>query len=281
MQIGKKHFDWNAGTSYVMGILNVTPDSFSDGNQYNHLSQAIDHAAQMIKDGAHIIDIGGESTRPGHIQISDEEEISRITPVIEALKQRFDIPLSVDTYKSTVAKAAFDAGADMLNDIWGLTYDNNIASIVAEYKKPVCLMHNRKEIPIAPDGHTYSASDYLDLLEQDLKHSIDIAINAGIPKEHIILDPGIGFAKDLDMNLMAISYIERLHKLSFPVLLGISRKSLIEKTLHLPVDQREEATIALNVIGRMNGCHIFRVHNVLGNVRALQMTDVILKAKEK
>ena len=280
MKIGNTEFDWNNGTSYVMGILNVTPDSFSDGSKFNTLDKAIDHAAEMIADGASIIDVGGESTRPGYTQISDEEEIARVVPVIEALKKRFDIPLSVDTYKSAVADAALSAGADLLNDIWGLKYDANIAGIVAKHNKPVCLMHNRKEIPLLPGDKPYPLEEYLSLLEMELQESIDIALQAGIKREHLILDPGIGFAKDLDMNINGVAYIERLKKFNLPILLGISRKSIIGKSLSLDMNEREEATIALNVIGRMYGCHIFRVHNVRGNVRALKMTDIILNAKK-
>lgn len=280
MKIGNTEFDWNNGTSYVMGILNVTPDSFSDGSKFNTLDKAIDHAAEMIADGASIIDVGGESTRPGYTQISDEEEITRVVPVIEALKKRFDIPLSVDTYKSAVADAALSAGADLLNDIWGLKYDDNIAGIVAKHNKPVCLMHNRKEIPLLPGDKPYPLEEYLSLLEMELQESIDIALQAGIKREQLILDPGIGFAKDLDMNINGVAYIERLKKFNLPILLGISRKSIIGKSLSLDMNEREEATIALNVIGRMYGCHIFRVHNVRGNVRALKMTDIILNAKK-
>lgn len=280
MKIGNTEFDWNNGTSYVMGILNVTPDSFSDGSKFNTLDKAIDHAAEMIADGASIIDVGGESARPGYTQISDEEEIARVVPVIEALKKRFDIPLSVDTYKSAVADAALSAGADLLNDIWGLKYDDNIAGIVAKHNKPVCLMHNRKEIPLLPGDKPYPLEEYLSLLEMELQESIDIALQAGIKREQLILDPGIGFAKDLDMNINGVAYIERLKKFNLPILLGISRKSIIGKSLSLDMNEREEATIALNVIGRMYGCHIFRVHNVRGNVRALKMTDIILNAKK-
>lgn len=280
MKIGNTELDWNNGTSYVMGILNVTPDSFSDGSKFNTLDKAIDHAAEMIADGASIIDVGGESTRPGYTQISDEEEIARVVPVIEALKKRFDIPLSVDTYKSAVADAALSAGADLLNDIWGLKYDDNIAGIVAKHNKPVCLMHNRKEIPLLPGDKPYPLEEYLSLLEMELQESIDIALQAGIKREQLILDPGIGFAKDLDMNINGVAYIERLKKFNLPILLGISRKSIIGKSLSLDMNEREEATIALNVIGRMYGCHIFRVHNVRGNVRALKMTDIILNAKK-
>ena len=280
MLIGEKEFNWNGGKSYVMGILNTTPDSFSDGSRFNTLDKAIDHAAQMILEGADMIDVGGESTRPGYTPISEEEEISRIVPVIKAIKQRFDIPLSVDTHKSKVAEAAFQAGADLLNDIWGLKYDENIAGVAAKYNKPVCIMHNRKEIPVDENGCVYSLENYLNLIESELEESIQIALNAGISREQIILDPGIGFAKDLDMNITGVAYIERLKKFDLPILLGISRKSIIGKSLNLAVDEREEATIALNVIGRMYGCHIFRVHNVLGNVRALQMTDVILNTKK-
>lgn len=279
MLIGKKEFDWENGESYVMGILNVTPDSFSDGSKFNCLDKAIDHAAQMIEEGAAIIDVGGESTRPGYTKITDGEEIERVVPVLEALKKRFDVPLSVDTYKSKVAKAAFNAGADLLNDIWGLKYDEEIAKIVAAYQKPVCLMHNRLDIPHFGKGDTYSLEEYLVLLEKELQESIDIALKAGIRKDQLILDPGIGFAKSLEMNVDSVAYVNRLKKFGLPILLGISRKSIIGKSLNLEMNEREEATIALNVIGRMYGCHIFRVHNVLGNVRALRMTDVVLKAR--
>lgn len=278
MQIGKKDFDWKNGPSYVMGILNVTPDSFSDGSRYNTLDRAIDHAAQMIEEGAAIIDVGGESTRPGYTKISDEEEIGRVVPVIEALKARFDIPLSIDTYKSKVADAALTAGADLLNDIWGLKYDDQIAGVVAKHNKTVCIMHNREEIPSFENG-AYPLEEYLNLVEKELQESIDIALKAGIKREQLILDPGIGFAKTLEMNVDGVAFVERLNKFDLPILLGISRKSIIGKSLNLELPDREEATIALNVMGRMYGCHFFRVHNVLGNVRALRMTDVILGAR--
>lgn len=276
MYIGNKSFDFKNGRSYVMGILNVTPDSFSDGNCFNTIEKSIDHAAKMVKDGVDIIDVGGESTRPGYTQISVEEEIERVVPVIDELKKRFDVPISIDTYKGKVANEAFSAGADLLNDIWGLKYDKEIAAIVAKYKKPVCIMHNRKEIPKLEVGNTSSLEAYLTLVEEELTESIDLAIQAGIERDQIILDPGIGFSKTLEMNLDGVAYVSRLQKFNMPILLGISRKSLIGKTLDLDVNEREEATISLNVIGRMYGCHIFRVHNVLGNVRALRMADAIL-----
>lgn len=279
MKIGNHNFDWENGGAYVMGILNVTPDSFSDGSKFNSVDKAIDHAAEMIRDGAAIVDVGGESTRPGYTMISEEEEMDRVLPVIEALKQRFDIPVSVDTYKSKVADAALGAGADLLNDIWGLKYDTEIANVVAKHKKPVVLMHNRKEIPVMEGKEIYPLEQYLELLEQDLQESIDIALQAGIARDQLILDPGIGFAKDLDMNVVGVAYLKRLQKFGMPILLGISRKSIIGKSLNLEMDEREEATIALNVMGRMQGCQIFRVHNVLGNVRALRMTDVVLGAR--
>lgn len=280
MLIGTKEFDWENGESYVMGILNVTPDSFSDGSKFNRLDKAIDHAAQMIGEGAAIIDVGGESTRPGYTKISDEEEIERVVPVLEALKKRFEVPLSVDTYKSQVAKAAFEAGADLLNDIWGLKYDENMAAIAAAYQKPVCLMHNRLEIPVFGSDGAYPLEEYLALLEKELQESINIALKAGIRKDQLILDPGIGFAKTLEMNVDGVAYVEQLKKFGLPILLGISRKSIIGKSLNLEMQEREEATIALNVIGRIYGCQIFRVHNVLGNVRALRMADVVLKARK-
>lgn len=279
-KIGKREFDWSKGDSCVMGILNVTPDSFSDGSKYNTLDRAIEHAEQMVNDGVDIIDVGGESTRPGYTKISDQEEIERVVPVIEALKARFDVPLSIDTYKSQVADAALTAGADLLNDIWGLKYDHKIASVVAAHNKPVCLMHNRAELPYE-EGVAYDLEHYLSLIEKELEESVEIALGAGLKRNQLILDPGIGFAKTLQMNVDGVAFVDRLAKYDLPILLGISRKSIIGKSLQLEMPDREEATIALNVMGRMMGCHIFRVHDVRANVRALRMADVIMKSKEQ
>lgn len=265
MIIGKKKFDTEK-QGYIMGILNVTPDSFSDGGHYNELDAALFQTEKMLKEGAAIIDIGGESTRPNHIKISDEEEIQRVVPVIEAVKKNFDTVISLDTYKTPVAKAGILAGADLINDIWGLKWDNTMAKVIADSKVSACLMHNRREM------------DYIDFINDvmaDLRETMDMAKEAGISKDKIMLDPGIGFAKDLSQNRLMMKHLSRMKEFDVPVLLGTSRKSMIGLTLDLPVDQREEGTMATTVMGYMAGCRFFRVHNVEANYRALKMTEAI------
>lgn len=267
MIIGNKTFDTENQT-YIMGILNVTPDSFSDGGKYNNMDAALLHARQMIEDGADIIDVGGESTRPGHIQISEEEEIARVTPIIEALKKEFDVPISIDTYKSRVAEAALEAGADLVNDIWGLKYDKNMASVIAKSGAACCLMHNRDK------------AEYQNFLEDflaDMKECIKLAEQAGIAKDKIILDPGVGFGKTYEMNLEIIDKMEIMQKLNFPILLGTSRKSVIGLTLDLPSDEREEGTLVTTVYGVQKGCAFVRVHDVKKNKRAIQMTQALMR----
>ena len=266
MKIGNKEFDLK-NHAYVMGILNVTPDSFSDGGKWNDKGRAMRHTQEMIEQGATIIDIGGESTRPGYTLISDEEEISRVVPMIEMVKKNFDVPISIDTYKSRVAEAALDAGADLVNDIWGLKYDSDLAGVIARKNVPCCLMHNRKE----PD-YTDFIADFL----KDMQETIDIAKKAGIADENIILDPGVGFGKTYENNLEIINKLECMHALGYPILLGTSRKSVIGLTLDLPADQRMEGTVATTVIGVMKGVAFVRVHDVKENYRALKMTEAIL-----
>lgn len=269
MKIGTKEFDLEH-EFYVMGILNVTPDSFSDGGKYNDMDHALKQAERMVEEGAAILDVGGESTRPNHIKITSAEEMERVCPVIEALKTRFDVPISLDTYKSDVAQAGIEAGADLLNDIWGLKWDGTMAKVIAEAGIPCCLMHNRKD------------TNYQNLIEDvlaDLQESADMALAAGIAREHIILDPGIGFAKDLDQNLSVMKHVGRLKELGYPVLLGTSRKSMIGLTLDLPVTEREEGTMTTSVMGLMAGCSIFRVHDVKTNMRGLSMAQAILRAQ--
>lgn len=267
MRIGTKDFDF-MNHCYIMGILNMTPDSFSDGGYYNNLDKAMAHAAQMIEEGASIIDVGGESTRPGYTQITDLEEIGRIVPVIKALKQQFDIPVSVDTYKSQVALAAIEAGADLINDIWGLQYDENMGRIIAESGLPCCLMHNRR---------AEKAGDIAQIMVEDLKKVLTDGETAGISKERIILDPGVGFAKSYEQNLDAIWKLDALKVLECPILLGTSRKSVVGLTLDLPKDQRVEGTIATTVTGVMRGASIIRVHDVKENYRAMKMTEAMMK----
>lgn len=295
MIIGEKTFDIENHT-YIMGILNVTPDSFSDGGKFNSVDAALKHAEKMVEEGADILDVGGESTRPGHIQIMDDEEIERVVPGIERLKAEFNIPVSIDTYKARVAEAALNAGADLVNDIWGLKYDlraadslqsrfcgniceakqasgetmygKTLAEVIAEKKIPCCLMHNR----VKAEYHHFLTEVLLDLEE-----SVEIARRAGIADDQIILDPGIGFGKTYEMNLEMLKHLSDLNSLGYPVLLGTSRKSVIGLTLDLPVDQREEGTLATTVMGVMSGCAFVRVHDVKANIRAVKMTEAILR----
>lgn len=269
MIIGNRtfHVEENA---YIMGILNVTPDSFSDGGSYTNLDLALERAEQMIKEGVDIIDIGGESTRPGYTMVSDQEEMDRVLPVVEKIKQYFDVPISLDTYKSKVAAAGIRAGADLINDIWGLKHDPELATLIADSGVACCLMHNRKN----PEYNSF-----LEDVRDDLEETMDIAFWAGIRPDKIILDPGIGFAKNLEQNLAMINHLDLYLKWNVPILLGASRKSVIGNTLHLPVDQRLEGTIATTIVGRMKGASFFRVHDVLENKRALMMAEAILKAR--
>ncbi len=268
MKIGNREFKEH-GKTYIMGILNVTPDSFSDGGRWNALDRALFHVEEMCKDGMDILDIGGESTRPGYTQLSDEEEIARVVPVIEAVKQRFDIPVSLDTYKSGVAEAGIAAGVDLLNDIWGLKYDDKMAEVIAKSKLPCCLMHNRKNTEYG---------DFLKDVEADLKETLALAANAGIEKNKVILDPGVGFAKTYEQNLQIINHMEKLHELGCPLLLGTSRKSVIGLTLDLPAGERIEGTLVTTVMGVMKGCSFVRVHDIKENYRAVKMAEAILNS---
>lgn len=266
MIIGNKEFDLN-NHCYIMGILNVTPDSFSDGGRYNNLDNALKHTEQMIAEGADIIDVGGESTRPGHEVITDGEEISRVTPVIEAIKKNFDIPISIDTYKGAVTEAALQAGADLVNDIWGFKHDERVAKLTAQYNAACCLMHNR-------DNTLYEnfQKDFL----SDMKECIDIAKRAGVSDDKIILDPGVGFGKTYEHNLEIINHVDTMHELGYPILLGTSRKSVIGLTLDLPATDRVEGTLATTVVGVMKGCSFVRVHDIKENYRIIKMTEAIL-----
>lgn len=269
MKIGNKEFDLKERT-YVMGILNVTPDSFSDGGKFNEVDAALKRVKEMIEEGADIIDVGGESTRPNFEVVKEEEEIKRVVPIIRAIKENFDIPVSIDTYKSKTAEAAIEAGADVINDIWGFKKDKDMAKVAAKYNVPCILMHNREN------------KEYNDLMKDvvfDLVESINIALNAGVSRENIILDPGIGFAKNLNENLIVMNNLEKIKDLGYPVLLATSRKSMIGLTLDEPVDQRVEGTIATTVLGITKGCEFVRVHDIRENKRACVMTDAMLKAK--
>lgn len=268
MQIGSKTFQ-TTGHTYVMGILNVTPDSFSDGGKFNRLDAALAHVEEMLADGMDVLDIGGESTRPGYVLLSDQEEIDRVCPVIEAVKARFDVPISLDTYKGAVAEAGIRSGADLINDIWGLKYDDKLAGIIARHGVPCCLMHNR---------HSADYVDYIPDLCADLQQTLSIADAAGIGRDKIILDPGVGFGKTYQHNLTIIHRLEELHRFGLPILLGTSRKSVIGLTLDLPANERLEGTLVTTVLAVQKGCMFVRVHDIKENVRAIRMAEAILGA---
>lgn len=269
LQIGGREFA-RQGKTYVMGILNVTPDSFSDGGKWTDKDAALRHVEQMILEGADIIDLGGESTRPGYTQLSDEEEIERVTPIIEKIKTSFNIPLSLDTYKSKVAEAGIKAGADMINDIWGLKYDDRMAGVIAGSGVPCCLMHNRAEA---------AYTNFMEDVKADLAESLRLADEARIEKGKIILDPGVGFGKSYEDNLEVMKHMEELSELGCPLLLGCSRKSVIGLTLDLPAEERLEGTLATTVLAVTKGMSFVRVHDVKENVRAIRMTEAILKGR--
>ena len=269
MRIGNKNFE-EKNKTYIMGILNITPDSFSDGGKWNQTDMARDRVAGMIEEGMDILDIGGESTRPGYEKLSDQEEIERLIPVIRMVKQTFDIPISVDTYKSRVAAAVLEEGADMINDIWGLKYDPDMGRVIAASDASCCLMHNR-------DNRNYQ--DFFSDMLKDMEETLVLADKANIERERIMVDPGVGFAKTYENNLEAINSLEKLHVLGCPVLLGTSRKSVIGLTLDTPVTQRLEGTLATTVIAVMKGAGFVRVHDVKENKRVIQMTESIMNGK--
>ncbi len=267
MIIGNREFDVTAHT-YVMGILNVTPDSFSDGGKWLEKDKALKRVESMLEEGMDIVDVGGESTRPGYTPLTIQEEIERVVPIIEAIRANFEVPISLDTYKSQVANAGIIAGADLINDIWGLKYDKDMAKVIAQRNIPCCLMHNRKE------------SNYQNFMEEvmgELSTTIRMAKEAGIADDKILLDPGVGFGKTYEHNLQMINQLEALKGLGYPLLLGCSRKSVIGLTLNLPPEEREEGTLVTTVMAVMKGCSFVRVHDVKKNVRAIRMTEAILR----
>lgn len=253
--------------TFIMGILNVTPDSFSDGGNYTSVVKAVAQAKKMVAEGAKIIDVGGESTRPGHVEISEEEEIARVVPVIEALVREVHAVISIDTYKANVAEAAIKAGAHMINDVWGAKADARMASVAAQYNVPIILMHNR-------DNTDYK---YFWLeVHKDLQQSLAIARAAGVPDAHIILDPGIGFGKTTAQNIKMMQHLPDLVAMGYPVLLATSRKSMIGNVLDLPTAERLEGTMATVVYGIDRGCHMMRLHDIEPMRRAMKMTDVLV-----
>jgi len=276
MRIGNRDFNTDSKT-YIMGIVNMTPDSFFDGHNYNDVDRALVRIEKMISDGVDIIDIGGESTRPGYIPVGAGEEIRRIIPIIEAVKLRFDIPISVDTYRSDVAKTAISYGADMINDIWGLRYDGNVesmANVIADTGVAACIMHNSSE-SILLNGQPEKYIEKIQCLKRELQESVNIALDAGVDKERIIIDPGVGFAKDYDMNMAVTANLEELNELGYPVLLGTSNKSVIGTTLDLPVNERMEGTLVTTVFAVLAGCSFIRVHDVKKNKRAADMAAAL------
>lgn len=251
----------------VMGILNVTPDSFSDGGEFNQIERAVKHAREMAANGADIIDIGGESTRPGYTVISDEEEIERVVPVIKAISEQVPIPISIDTYKAEVAKQAIEAGAHIINDIWGAKADEKMAQVAADYNVPIILMHNR---------HDRNYESFMRDVINDLYESVAIVKKAGVRDENIILDPGIGFVRDYQENLLTMQNLEKFVMLGYPILLGTSRKSMIGQALNLPVGERMEGTGATICYGIQKGCQMIRVHDVKEMSRMARMMDILM-----
>lgn len=270
-RLGGTDIDFSKET-VVMGILNVTPDSFSDGGRYSQTDAALLRATEMLKDGAKIIDIGGESTRPGHTPVSLEEELERTIPVIEVLSRELDCAISIDTYKASVAEEAMKAGAHIINDVWGAKREPRIAEVANQYGAPIILMHNREQ--------AIYEGNFGDELLAGIEESIRIARNAGIAEHNIWLDPGIGFAKDIHENIEAMQSLDRLSALGYPVLLGTSKKSLIGKVLDLPIDERMEGTGATVCYGIEHGCHIVRVHDVKEIARMVRMMDVLTRKQK-
>ena len=256
----------------VMGILNVTPDSFSDGGRYNNLDSAMKQAERLISEGADIIDVGGESTRPGHIQITSEEEISRVVPIIEKISKNLDTIISIDTYKYDVAKEAIKVGANIINDIWGLQYDNGeMAELVKKSNLPLIAMHNQND-------EVYN-KDIMLVLREFFEKTFKIADKYGIDRDTIILDPGLGFGKNVEQNIEVLSRLNELKNMG-SILLGASKKRFIGKLLNdLPFDERVEGTVATTVIGIEKGVDIVRVHNVLENKRACLVADGVYRKR--
>lgn len=274
LKCGKYSLNYEKRT-LIMGIVNVTPDSFSDGGHFLDPEIAIKHGIELASEGADILDIGGESTRPQSECVSEEKEIKRVIPVIEGLASEVGIPISIDTCKSRVAQSAIKAGACIVNDISAMRFDPKIADVAAEYKTPVILMHMLGTPKNMQKNPVYE--DVMGEIAQFLKERLDFAQSKGILKDRIIVDPGIGFGKTLEHNYEIMRNLKELKELGFPILMGTSRKSFIGKTLNLDVDDRLEGSLATVTMSIMNGADIVRVHDVLKSKRAAQMTDAIYK----
>jgi len=254
----------------IMGILNVTPDSFSDGGRFNAPDRALAQAKKLVADGADIVDVGAESTRPGHVPISAEEEWTRLESLLEPLIENVDAPLSIDTYKAATARRATDLGVIVVNDVWGLQHDSAMADTVAEAGAGLIVMHNRESVD--------PAIDIVADLRRFFDHSLDLARRAGIPAEHIILDPGIGFGKTKEQNLAALAATTQLQDYSLPILIGISRKSIFGALLGASVEGRLIGTIAANLVTAMYGAKVFRVHDPAEHRAAFTVLDAIVNA---
>ncbi len=278
LTIGGREFDFNEKT-YVMGILNITPDSFSDGGSYDGVEEAVRRAQEMVEEGAHIIDVGGESSRPGAEYVPEEEELLRVLPVIRRLVQEIDVPISIDTYKAGVAKACIQAGAHIINDISGFKGDPDMANVAARLGVPCILMHMRGTPKTMQDNLHYHS--FMENLREELSESVEMAAEAGIEKKNIILDPGVGFSKSSDHNLEIIKNIKELKRMGYPLLVGASRKRFIGEILDATADERLEGSLAVAVISSWEGAGILRVHDVKETVRALKVTDAIRNMRLK
>jgi len=274
LEFRNRRLDLSSRT-HLMGVLNVTPDSFSDGGKFFKLEQAIKQGLKLADEGADIIDIGGESTRPGSEPVPLEEELGRVIPVIEELAKRTKVPISIDTYKSRVAKAALDSGASMVNDISSLRFDAQMKKLLAEYKVPLVLMHIQGTPKNMQDNPHYQ--DVVEEIKTYLKESIRMAKEAGIDEGKLIVDPGIGFGKTLEDNLKILKDLKEFLPLGRPLLIGVSRKSFIGKILDLTVEERLEGSLAALVVSVMNGANILRVHDVKESKRIARLVDAILK----
>lgn len=271
MTIGGKRYPLGQKT-YIMGILNVTPDSFSDGGHYNATEGAISHALNMQSEGADLIDIGGESTRPNSDPVSLAEELGRVLPILKAVRDKVALPISIDTYKAEVAHQSLAMGAAMINDIWGFQKDPEMAAVVAQYCVPAVLMHNQVG--------THYERDIIDAMKAFFHTSIELALKNGVKDEHILLDPGIGFGKTYEQNILVLRRLKELKCLGYPLLLGTSRKSVLNRILNVPPKERVYGTIATTVLAAECGCDFVRVHDVRQNLEAARVADAIYRGAD-
>lgn len=270
---GNSTFRWGKRT-YIMGIINVSPDSFAGDGIDSNVETAVAQAKKMASEGADIIDIGGESTRPQSISVSVNEELHRVIPVLERLKTEISLPISIDTYKLEVAQQALETGANMINDIWGLKHEPQLAELAAKKGVPLILMSNQRDIS---PKHEITFPDIISTVLSCLKQSIEQAIRAGVPQENIIIDPGIGFGKTQEQNIELIGRLDELRVLRKPILLASSRKSMISSILNLPPEQCLEGTLATTTIGITSGVDMVRVHDVKETLRVCQISDAVIR----